>query len=80
VHYLTWRLRRAGTVGRYVSWVLAVEAALGVGLALIALAAWQSFAGLGADELRVMANPVVLVALAIIGILVAAAVGARQKR
>lgn len=80
VHYLTRRLRSAGTAAYYVSWVLAVEAALGLALALIALAAWQGLAGLGADELRVIVNPVVLLALATIGVLVAAAVGARLTR
>ena len=80
VRYLTRPLRRGRPVAYYLSWVLAVEAGLFLAVALVALGAWRGLAGLGADEFRVLTNPLTLLAVAGVGVLFALAVGARTGR
>jgi hypothetical protein len=80
VHYLTRPLRHGRPVAYYLSWVLAVETGLFVAVALVALGAWRGLAGLGADEFRVVTNPLTLLAVAGVGMLFALAVGARTGR
>ena len=80
VYHATRFWRRSGVMGYYASWTVAVEAALFVAVASIALAAWRGLAGLGPDELRMIVHPLFLLALAAAGALVAATIGARLHR
>jgi hypothetical protein len=80
VHHLSRSWRQRSAVGHYVSWLLAVECALLLGVALVGAAAWRGLTGLGADEFRAATHPLVLVATIVVGAVLGLAAGAWARR
>lgn len=69
VHYWTAPLREKGTAGYYASWILTVYGYVVTGLALLSLAPVLFNAGVNADDLPSLSDPVTWISFSIVSVL-----------